>query len=65
MREDDVRDVIESKLELLNKAGILDNICPDMLLDTLDTDEHWKKAVREFACIMIPLVSCHYYTYIL
>ena len=49
MREDDVRDVIESKLELLNKAGILDIISPDMLLDTIDTDEHWKRAVREFA----------------
>ena len=44
LREDDVN-VIESKLELLNGAGILENMPLNVLLDREEITEQWRDAV--------------------
>ena len=46
LREEDDTDVIESKLELLGRAGILENkVSINMMLDRHEITEQWKEAV--------------------
>ena len=45
LREEDGKNVIKSKLELLNRAGILESMPPNVLLDREEITEHWRDAV--------------------
>ena len=45
LRQEDNMDVVESKLEVLNRAGILDRISLEELLDREAKTEQWKTAV--------------------
>ena len=47
--KDDNTDVVESKLEVLNRAGILNHMSLDMLLDREDFTEPWRAAVCDFS----------------
>ena len=47
LREEDDQNVIESKLEVLDRAGVLDeNTSLNVFLDREAIDEQWKEAVR-------------------
>ena len=48
LKEDNM-DVVESKLEVLNRAGILDRMSLDILLDSEDFTEPWRAAVCHFS----------------
>lgn len=52
LKEDNM-DVVESKLEVLNRAGILDRMSLDMLLDSEDFAEPWREAVCHFSIAML------------
>ena len=45
LREEDGKNVIKSKLELLNRAGILESMPPNVLLNREEVTEHWRDAV--------------------
>ena len=47
LREDDIS-VTESKLEVLSRAGILDNMPRNVPLDREEITEQWKDAVCHF-----------------
>ena len=48
LREEDDENVIQSKLEVLDRAGILENVPLNVLLDREDVTELWKEAVCHF-----------------
>ena len=45
LREEDDENVIRSKLEVLGRAGILENVPLNVLLDREDVTDLWKEAV--------------------
>jgi hypothetical protein len=46
LREEDDETVIRSKLEVLDRAGILEDVPLNVLLDREEITELWKEAVR-------------------
>ena len=49
LREEDNMDVVEAKLEVLNRAGILDRLPLEALLDREAKTEQWKTAVCHYS----------------
>ncbi len=54
LREEDDESVIHSKLELLNRAGILDNMPLSVLFDREEITEQWRDAVGHIQNTLSP-----------
>jgi hypothetical protein len=48
LREEDEETVIHSKLEVLDRAGVLEDVPLNVLLDREENTELWKEAVGHF-----------------
>ena len=57
-REEDNADIADSKLEVLNRAGILDNMSLEMLLDREEMTEQWRAAV---CYSIVSVVLCQFF----